>query len=157
MLINLLICDLRTTDEIHRNGDKYINIYEEFLNSKHKIWFHWTTDKASKGLKWWDLTGPEQIRLFENINIPVLFPNVPLKINCKNCGMKFIIQYRNLIPKNVIPGTLKLKSRMSNIIHLNLPEKNVTPYMHAMAYHIPEFLRLHKGILYSSHSRVLRN
>ena len=26
VLINLLIRDLRTTDEIHRNGDKYINI-----------------------------------------------------------------------------------------------------------------------------------
>ena len=37
VLIILLICDLRTTDEIHRNGDKYINIYEEFLNSKCKI------------------------------------------------------------------------------------------------------------------------
>ena len=48
--------------------------------------------------------------------------------------MNFIIHYRSLVPKNVIPGTLKLKSRMGNIIHLNLPEKNVPPYMHVMAY-----------------------
>ena len=62
VLINLLICDLRTADGINRYGDKYIKIYEQFLNDKFKIRFHWITDKASKSLKWWDLTGPEQIR-----------------------------------------------------------------------------------------------
>ena len=111
VLINLLICDLRTTDEIHSNGDKYINIYEEFLNSKCKIRFHWFTDKASKGLKWRDLTGPEQIRLFQNINISVLFQIFHIKINCKSCGVNFIIQYKSSISKNVIPGPLKLKPR----------------------------------------------
>ena len=31
-------------------------------------------DKESKRLKYRDLTGPEKIRLFENIDIPKLFP-----------------------------------------------------------------------------------
>ena len=79
VLINLLIRDLRTADGINRGGDKYIKVYEQFLNDKCKIRFHWNTDKISKSLKWRDLTGPEQIRLFENINIPFLFPNLPNK------------------------------------------------------------------------------
>ena len=48
MLINLLIRYLRTADGINSDGDKYIKIYEQFLNDKCKIRFHWNTDKTSK-------------------------------------------------------------------------------------------------------------
>ena len=48
VLINLLIRDLGTADGINRDGDKYIKIYEQFLNDKCKIRFHWNTDKTSK-------------------------------------------------------------------------------------------------------------
>ena len=32
--------------------------------------------KESRSLKWRDLTGPEKYKVFSNINIPELFPNL---------------------------------------------------------------------------------
>ena len=92
VLINLLIRDLRTVDEINKtksNDDKYINIYEAFLSNQCKIRFHWITDKTSRSLKWRDLTGPEQIRLFSNIKIPSLLPSLPRKDEIQQLWAKF--------------------------------------------------------------------
>ena len=75
VLINLLILELRRLDGIQKsqlqsfNKSATINItnYEKFLNETCKISFHMYVDKDSKALKWRDLTGPEKLKLFNQI------------------------------------------------------------------------------------------
>ena len=50
----------------------YTKSYETFLNDVSKIRFKWRIDKRSKEITYRDLTGPEKVRLHQNINIPVL-------------------------------------------------------------------------------------
>ena len=148
VLINLLIRDLRTVDGINKtsNDDKYINIYADFLNNQCKIRFHWTTDKTSKSLKWRDLTGPEQIRLFKNINIPSLFPSLPRKDEIQQVWTKFYSLIQALNTKGCDPEkfAVDVKQWVEDFVSI-YQTKDVTPYMHAFAKHVPEFLQLHHG------------
>ena len=76
ILTNLLIRDLRIQDGLNKTADTTnLKKYETFLNEVCKIRFKWNTDRESKELKYRDLTGPEKVRLFKNINIPSFVPN----------------------------------------------------------------------------------
>ena len=148
LLINLLIRDLRTVDGISKtsNGDKYVNIYENFLNNQCKIRFHWITDKTTKSLKWRDLTGPEQIRLFKNINIPSLFPSLPHKDKIQQLWTEFYTIIQELNKKDCDSTKFEADAKGWVILFTSIYQrKDVTPYMHAFAMHIPEFLRLNHG------------
>lgn len=149
MLINLLIRDLRTADAIIRtrsNDDKYTTIYENFLNSQCKIRFQWITDKTSKTIKWRDLTGPEQIRLFKNINIPSLFPSLPHKKEIQQLWTTFYNITQELNSRNCDPEKFEADAKGWVTLFTSIYQrKDVTPYMHAFAMHIPEFLRLYHG------------
>ena len=87
VLINLLIRDLRIADgidkatsvDLSKTNTTNIKTYQQFLNDSCNIHFQWFVDKDSKKLKWRDLTGPEKVRLFENIDIPALFPALEQK------------------------------------------------------------------------------
>ena len=46
-------------------------------------------DKGSKELKYQDLTGPEKVRLFKNINIPSLFPTLSNKEKLQSLWVTF--------------------------------------------------------------------
>ena len=75
VLINLLIRDLRTLDAVTANQcqGRNVDAYVECLNNKCKIRFRWFTDKETKKVTWRDLTGPDKLRLFNNIDIPTTF------------------------------------------------------------------------------------
>ncbi len=49
------------------------------INETCKVRFKWYVDKETKKLTWRELTGPEKVRLFQNINIPTLFPSLEHK------------------------------------------------------------------------------
>ncbi|KAJ7391238.1 hypothetical protein OS493_019369 [Desmophyllum pertusum] len=84
-LINLLILELRRMDEIEKkqtfnNGFertkfKHMAGWESFLNDTLKIPFNWFICKETKKLKWRDLTGPEKMKLFRNIDFTQILPN----------------------------------------------------------------------------------
>ena len=86
-LINLLILEFRCQDSIEkktaftnglpRSKCKYMARWESYLNDTLKISFHWYVCKDSKKLKWRDLTGPEKLKLFQNVNIDELLPGYP--------------------------------------------------------------------------------
>ena len=83
VLIDLLIRELTKSDAIEKNKtfsdgfprDKYKHMasYEEFVKSI-GISFNFRINKESKKLECRDLTGPEKLKLFQNINIPALLP-----------------------------------------------------------------------------------
>ena len=147
VLINLIIRDLKTVNGINKtsNDDKYINIYTDFLNNQCKIRFHWTTVKTSKSLKWQDLTGPKQIRLFKNINIPSLFPSLLQKDEIQQVWTKFYSLIQALNTKACDPEkfAIDVKQWAEDFVII-YQTKDVTPYMHAFA-NVPEFHSLHHG------------
>ena len=93
-MINLLIRDICVIDGIEKatgklpDNSKRKNLlaYQGFLNGPYKIRFNWYIDGQSKKLSWQDLTGPEKVRLFKEINIPTYITG---RNNYKRCGQIF--------------------------------------------------------------------
>ena len=75
-LSELLIRDPRIYDDANTTHLKliYLEKYEAFINEKCKIRFNFSQDRDSKDFKYRDFTGPEKVRLFQNINIRATFP-----------------------------------------------------------------------------------
>lgn len=81
VLIDLFTRELRKCDAIDkkksfsegflRSKYKHMNAYEYFLQSN-EINFHFHINKDTKSLDYRDLTGPEKLKLFQNINISTL-------------------------------------------------------------------------------------
>ena len=77
VLINLLVRDIRILDGINpkmcsdsdKSKARNLIVNESFVNEVCKVQFNFHIDKAIKKLKWRDLTGPEKVKLFLNINI----------------------------------------------------------------------------------------
>ena len=89
-MTNLLIRDLRIQDALNKTADSTnLKIYKTFLNEDCKVRFKWNMDKDSKELKYQDLTGPEKVRLFKNINIPSLFPTLSNKEKLQSLWVTF--------------------------------------------------------------------
>lgn len=140
VLINLLIRDLRQFDAC-KNTTSVIT-YRNFLNETCKIHFNWIMDE--KDIKWHDLTGPEKHRLFQNIDIPKLFP-IPKAKELQQLWKDFydlIKQLSNTCDANTIEKSAK---EWVNSFVSVYQRKDVTPYIHAFAYHVPQFLQLYDG------------
>ena len=154
VLINLLILELRRLDGIDKSKmqtldrRKATNVatYEWFLNIKCKISFHWFVGKETNTLQWRDLTGPEKIKVFEEINIPELFPAVPQALNVQQLWSNFfqiynVLRSSNSLSKQEIDSfEVQVQNWIKDFLSI-YQSKNVTPYMHLLVCHIPEFLR----------------
>lgn len=149
VLINLLIRDLRILDGIEKAtnvdlkgaGATYIKKYETFLNISCKIRFQWYVDKESKKL-WRDLTGPEKIRLFNNIDIPELFPLLEAKEQLQKVWKDLFTLSQNLRAANAAMFAKEAKDWIQSFLTV-YQSRDITPYMHAFVMHVPEFLELH--------------
>ena len=158
-LINLLIMDFRRLDAIDKKKTfndvndfskfKHMAGWEEFLNNKLKIPFNWHICKESKKLKWRDLTGPEKLRLFRNVDFKMLLPDHPEQESISSLWSKFLTITELLsssgpgVSKNIIEENSK-----SFIEHFlkHYQTKHVIPYMHALRWHVPEFVQLYGKI-----------
>ena len=159
VLINLLILELRRLDGIQKsqlqsfNKSATINItnYEKILNETCKISFHMYVDKDSKALKWRDLTGPEKLKLFNHIDIPKLFPDVTHATQVQKIWKDFLSIYSTLCLQSVDKESVeKFKTTVKDWLSCFLSvyqTKNVTPYMHTLIFHIPEFLNLYGSLV----------
>ena len=151
VLINLLIRDLRRLDAL-KNSKSNLNIdkYITFLKEKCKISFHIYHDKESKELKWRDLTGPEKIRLFEKVDLEPLFPEMPNVSTIQSIWKKFYDIYKKIQSSKPVSSTQDLRSLLTSWISLFTSiyqTKNVTPYIHVLITHIPEFLDMYGTIV----------
>ena len=161
VLIDLLIRELTKSDAIEKNKtfsdgsprDKYKHMasYEEFVKSI-GISFNFRINKESKKLDCRDLTGPEKLKLFQNINIPALLPR-----NSENKEIQVIWQkFKALIGDLKLDFTseddiLQLQGDIKSWLGLFLnvyQAKDVTPYLQALHCHVPEFLSLNQNIAY---------
>ena len=135
----LIILELRRLDGIEkskiqtldRGKATHVSTYEWFLNTKCKISFHWFV-----GLQWRDLTGPKKIKVFEEINIPELFPAVPQAVSVQQLWSNFF-QIYNLHSSNPLSEEevdsfeAQIQSWIKHFLSI-YQSKNVTPYMHLL-------------------------
>jgi len=160
-LIELLIRELRRMDTIEKkdtftNGfprDKYKHMaaYETLLRNL-GISFQWHIGKDSKKLEYRDLTGPEKLKLFENIKISSLLNDETMGNQIQNLWAGFMDIIGDLkldfhCDTEIMQLKTKIKSWFENFLKL-YQTKDVTPYMHALNAHVPEFLKLYKNIAY---------
>lgn len=159
-LINLLILQLRKEDAIEKKKNfsegldrsKYIHVagWEKYLNETLKIPFNWYVCKESKKLKWRDLTGPEKLKLFQDININQVLPNFKDSAKIQKLWSDFyeiagLLSSTNQNEISVQEFSNKTKLWLDLFLSL-YQMKHVTPYMHALVWHVPEFLHLYNSI-----------
>ena len=150
-LINLLITELRRLDVLNHSHytDKgsYQYRYELFFNEKFSIPFKWTTSQNATGVQWRDLTGPEKQRLFNTINIPELFPELPNNVVINKLWKDFLTLSKRIQEEDTVPEDFKVGAQSWVSLYLTLYQtKNVTPYIHAFAMHVWEFIKLYGSL-----------
>ena len=159
-LIALLIRELKYNDAIEKknkfsdgfNRSKYrnMNCYETYLQDP-GIPFHWYVGKESKQLEYRDLTGPEKVKLFQNIQISSLSPNSGNQDKIQKILDHFWSITQDLKhdfkPEDVGCFKDKVTSWLEKFLAV-YQTKDVTPYMHALYAHVPEFLSLYTNLEY---------
>ena len=165
VLLRLLIDEFKRQDSIAAakkfNGEfdiakyKHCKGFEDFVRSLGISDYRFYIGKSSKLLKVRSLTGPEKLKLLSNINIQSLLPSIP-----PSEGGRIQTLWTDLLQINTFlskpEDALTLTDidafaiqargwvhRFTDVYHAN----NVTPYIHAMANHVSEFMKLHGSII----------
>ena len=158
VLFNLIILDIRRYDAVVKISDsgqpkqKYLDQLEFFINNSCKIPFHFFVNKESKDLNWRDLMGPEKRVFFSKILLPELFPELPNVHAIEELWNDFK-QLESLLHLECV-STEEAKKIGTNAKEWVLKfttiyqSKNVTPYIHILAMHIPEFLLIYKNLVF---------
>ena len=155
MLTNLFILELRRMDGLDKVNPKsleqgnanHLTRYENFLNENCKVSFHFYADKDSKQVKWRDLIGPEKIKLFSKLVIPELFPDFPQGDKVQKIWQDFMAIYNLLRSAHTEKEQIKESATKWLKLFLDVYQtKHVTPYMHTLVFHIPEFIKLYGSL-----------
>ena len=148
-LIDLLIRDLRIQDSMIKNGDiTNLQVYETHLNEVCKVRFKWSVDKDSKELKYRDLTGTEKVRLFKNTDISMLFPMLPKGKEIQEVWFTFFQLVNDINSGDSEAEQIDCKAKTwVTRFKLLYQSKDVTPYMHALAMHVSEFIHLYGNLV----------
>ena len=110
----------------------------------------WRVEPNTKKLEYRDLPGPEKLRVIQNINFQALLPNFEDHKKLEkiwNDFMEIIGDLKLDLPTDepIAALTAKIKSWFQQFLSL-YQAKDVTPYMHALYHHIPEFLKLYINV-----------
>ena len=150
-LVNLLITDLRRLDGVEKcinlSSSEAVNLkYEKFLE-----YLHFYTCKDTSSLKWRDLTGPEKYVLLSQIDLPNLFPNLPNAVLIQKVWKEFATLNESIRSESMSASEIRAfasKSKLWLELFIQVYQtKHVTPYMHALVAHLPEFLMLYGSII----------
>ena len=156
VLFNLLITDIRRQDGITRTtsteqNSTYLKEFELFINVTCKIPFHFSTNKETKELQWRDLMGPEKHVVLDKINLPEMVPNLPNVQKIQELWVNFkklygILQQQRISSAEANKFEADAKTWVRNFTQI-YQSKNVTPYIHIMAMHVPEFIHKYDNLV----------
>lgn len=164
VLINLLIVELKRQDAIEKiktfsNFDvakyRHLDGYQKYVSSVGVPDFQFYVGRTSKQLKCRTLTGPEKNKVFANICIPTLLPNLA---EATTSSIQWL--WTELLELNKVFSkcakelndddirTFEERARQwGRDFLLTYHSNNITPYIHAMMNHVSEFMTLHGSIL----------
>ncbi len=164
VLIELLLIELKRQDAIDKvtkfkkfdkSKYKHVSAYQDFVTSLKIPDFQFYVSQTSKALKCRSLTGPEKLRVMSSIKIKNLLPNIPddttegiqdLWDKLFELNSIFSKRKEDLSTEDITSFGMKARSWCQDFVryyHI----ANVTPYIHAMMNHVPEFLKIHGSIL----------
>ena len=164
VLINLLVVELKRQDGIERvkkmtafdpEHFSHINAFQVFVTSLGIPDLNFYIDKSSKELKCRSLTGPEKLKVLRRICIVGLLPRFETteaeKIQFlwdELLQLNFIFSKpaRELSLADIDIFESRARTWVRKFIDV-YHEKNITPYIHALMNHVPEFMRIHSSIL----------
>ena len=159
-LINMLINTLRTMDRVNQSlhvrsltGLTHLAAFENRIKELGVSGYSFYIGKESKKLKWRSLTGPEKLKVFSNINLVDLFPDLVDNELVQQLWNDFLTVHKLFSAKpsvitvdHIRSFEIQSKLFVDSFVHL-YPAKHVTPYMHCMMHHVAEFMVLHGSIL----------
>ena len=118
---------------------KHTNVaaYEAFLKTECKINFRWYTSKETRQLQWRDLTGPEKVRLFTNVNIPKHFPVLKNAAALQDIWIEF---WRLFTQLETADNPNDLQQDIKNWVSQAVPDQKYYSLVHSFAFHVPEFI-----------------
>ena len=164
MLIDLLVMELKRQDAIDKahsfsgfdiRKHHHLKRYESFVTGLGISGFQFYVGRTSNKLKCRSLTGPEKLKLFRSIKIADLLPSLPdstiLRIQqlwneFLNLHSKFNKRPNELIPSDIDEFDI-LARKWGSLFIQTYHSSNVTPYIHAMMNHVPEFMSIHGSIV----------
>lgn len=159
-----LITELRRQDSIEKvkrfsSFDiakyKHIQGFQEFITSLGIPGFEFYIGQSSKELKCRSLTGPEKLRVCQNIHIRLLLPNFPCSEASKiqhlwdellQLNMLFSKPAEELSLDTITDFERRARKWGQDFICV-YQTRNVTPYIHALMNHVGQFMRIHGGVL----------
>lgn len=158
--IDLLITELKRQDAIERQRtftsfdpvkNRHLARYQEFVTSLGIPGFEFYVGRSSKQLKCRTLTGPEKLKVFAAIDIQELLPMVSGKTvtviqhlwnELLRLNRIFSKRPEDLSPEDIDTFDSSARQWGGNFIAV-YHSHNITPYIHAMANHVSEFMKLH--------------
>ena len=150
ILLDNFIRDLKAKDELEKisfRSGKNAEKFTSYINSL-GIPFKLTINPDSKNLQFREMNGPERLILFENCDLEVLFPEHENICNIAQLWKTFLDIYgelRKAFAAEVDPFSKKIEAWIKDFLFL-YQINQVTPYMHALWAHVPDFLRLYACI-----------
>ena len=91
------------------------------------------------------MTGPEKLKIFNSINVPDLFPNLPKADLVQGIWKGFLVIHNRLSSRTAMSSQevddfkIEINGWLQKFLSV-YQTKNVTPYIHLLICHIPEFL-----------------
>ena len=157
-LFNLLVLDIRRKDALVKctsesSLDSCNNLrkLESFLRQDCHIPFKFFYCKDVKDLRWRDLMGPEKLVVFSKINLPTLLPDLPNIDATQRLWKNFKSLYDTLHDEAIsFSGAVKFEEDTKQWVKdftKIYQTKHVTPYMHILAMHVPEFLKCYGNLV----------
>ena len=146
---------LKHSQTFQSSGIITLKKYEEFISSLGIPGFQFYIGQSSKQLKCRSLTGPEKLKLFKHIDVPMLLPNKPssetqriqsLWSKFYELNTRLSKRPEEMTSEDMTGFSILAKSWVREFTDIYHGDK-VTPYMHSMMFHVPEFFELHGSLL----------
>lgn len=134
---------------------QHIQCYQTFVSSLGIPGFEFYVGRSSKELKCRSLTGPEKLKLFQNINIQTLLPSFSPVVSqqIQNLWNELLSLNATIskpaaeLPKERITEFERRAREWGEKFVGIYQRKNVTPYIHAMINHVGEYMQIHGSII----------
>ena len=165
VLLDLMLTELKRQDSIDKvkrytnfdDANKHnIQCYENFIKSLGIPGFEFYVGRNSKVLKCRPLTGPETLKVFKNIKIQLLLPNLPFSTVGKiqhlwdellEINMFLSLPSESLSTQIITDFGEQAKKWGRDFIDI-YHTSAVTPYIHALTNHaVEQFMRIHGSTL----------
>ncbi len=164
VLITQLIDRLKAEDAIEKakkfsnldvSKHKHLKAYEDFVGSLGIPSYHFYVGQTSKTLKVRSLIGTEKLKVTRNIKIRELLPSAAadeceriqdLWDNLLSLNSLFSKRPEDVTEDNISEYETKSREWVEKFLKV-YHRRYVTPYIHAMACHVGQFMRIHGSIL----------